>query len=122
MFEISITDSFASAHYLRGYKGKCERMHGHNYKVEVTIAAGQLNKIGLVYDFTKLKEKLGEIIEVLDHRVLDSIGYFKKNNPSAENIAKYIYDNLKKGISKEQIRLKSVRVWETERASAVYYE
>jgi 6-pyruvoyltetrahydropterin/6-carboxytetrahydropterin synthase len=120
MFELTIEDEFAAAHFLRGYKGKCERMHGHNYKVQVFVAASSLNKTGLAVDFGDLKKMLSSVISKLDHNVLDELPGFKKVNPSAENIAKYIYDNLVKIIKIKGVKLKKVTVWETAKASASY--
>lgn len=117
-YSIKIEDNFSSAHNLRGYKGKCEELHGHNWKVEVVLASAKLDKIGLVMDFTELKKQLSKVLEKLDHKYLNNIPYFKKNNPTSENIAKYIYDSLKL-----QVRiLKSVTVWESEKSSATYYK
>src|SRR3989339_173248 len=91
MYELNVEDEFASAHYLRGYKGKCERVHGHNYRVMITVKAKKLNKIGLAVDFSEIKVELKKNMEILDHRLLDELPCFKKVNPSAENIAKYIF-------------------------------
>ncbi|OGF52333.1 MAG: 6-carboxytetrahydropterin synthase QueD [Candidatus Firestonebacteria bacterium GWA2_43_8] len=120
MFELNVEDEFASAHYLRGYKGKCERVHGHNYRVMITVKAKVLNKIGLAVDFTELKVELKKVMEILDHNLLDELPYFKKINPSAENIAKYIYDSLSKPLKARKVKLYKVTVWETARASASY--
>ncbi len=120
MFELNVEDEFASAHFLRKYKGKCERMHGHNYRVQVSIKAEKLNKIGLAIDFGEIKAELKKVMEILDHNVLDELPAFKKINPSAENIAKYIFDCLNKTLKRKNIRLAKVTVWETARASASY--
>ncbi|MFH1074580.1 MAG: 6-carboxytetrahydropterin synthase QueD [Candidatus Firestonebacteria bacterium] len=120
MFELNVEDEFASAHYLRGYKGKCERVHGHNYRVMITVKAKKLNKTGLVVDFAELKAELKKIMEVLDHRLLDELPYFKKINPSAENIAKHIFEGLSKPLKAKRMKLYKVTVWETARASASY--
>ncbi|MCX5706385.1 MAG: 6-carboxytetrahydropterin synthase QueD [Candidatus Omnitrophica bacterium] len=117
MYNIKIEDSFSSAHNLRGYKGKCEELHGHNWKVEVAVASKKLDKIGMVMDFKILKAKLSCILERLDHKYLNRIENFKKINPTSENIAKYIFDQLKPKIK----GLKSVTVWESENSSATYY-
>src|SRR5512146_167454 len=94
MFEVSVEDSFAAGHALRGYRGKCENPHGHNYKVRVTLAGETLDHIGLLYDFKDLKLVLNEIIDRLDHQFLNDVEPFKANNPSAENMAKYFYDEM----------------------------
>ncbi|MFA4990183.1 MAG: 6-carboxytetrahydropterin synthase QueD [Candidatus Omnitrophota bacterium] len=117
MYKIKIEGDFSSAHNLRGYKGKCEDLHGHNWKVEVAVVSPKPDKLGMVMDFKCLKEKLYRLLEKLDHKYLNSIAYFKKVNPTSENIARYIYDQLK-----AQIRsLHSVTVWESDKASATYY-
>jgi len=118
MFEVSVEAVFSAAHRLRDYKGKCENMHGHNWKVQVACGSGKLNKQGMVIDFTELKKALNETIMPLDHKVLNDITYFKKENPTSENIAKYIYNKLKTQNSK----LKTVKVWETDTSCATYYE
>ena len=120
MFELNVEDEFASAHFLRNYKGKCERMHGHNYRVQVSIRSKKLNKIGLVLDFGEIKSELKKIMEILDHHVLDELPAFKNVNPSAENIAKYIFECLSKPLKGKKVRLVKVTVWETARASASY--
>ncbi|MCK9604644.1 MAG: 6-carboxytetrahydropterin synthase QueD [Candidatus Omnitrophica bacterium] len=117
MYSIKVEESFSSAHNLRGYKGKCEELHGHNWKIEVVACREKLDKAGMVLDFKYIKTELKKILEKLDHKYLNKIPYFKKFNPTSENIAKYIFDNLKKKISD----IHSVTVWESERSSATYY-
>ena len=118
MYSIKIESYFSSAHSLRGYKGKCEDLHGHNWKVEVTLESAKLDKIGLLLDFHELKNKLNAILEKLDHKYLNNLAYFKKVNPTSENIAKFIYVSLKPKVK----HLKSVTVWESHNSSASYYE
>lgn len=122
MFEISVKSGFSGAHRLKGYRGKCESIHGHNWDVEAFAASGKLNPEGLTVDFKVLKNKLNDVLAGLDHRDLNEIGYFKKSNPSAENIAKYIYDNLKKALKGEKVSLARVSVRETRDSCATYYE
>jgi 6-pyruvoyltetrahydropterin/6-carboxytetrahydropterin synthase len=117
MYKIKIEGDFSAAHNLRGYRGKCEDLHGHNWKVEVEVLSPKLDKIGMVMDFKCLKEKLYNFLEKLDHKYLNNIAYFKKINPTSENIAKYLYTNLQKEIR----GLHSVTVWESDKASATYY-
>ena len=114
MYEISVEKSFEAAHYLRGYKGKCENMHGHRYTIVVKVTAEKLNAIGLAYDFTDLKKYLGEILERYDHTCLNDVKPFDKINPSAENLAATIYKELKKKLAKEVAapELSAVEVWE----------
>src|SRR4030067_2465556 len=105
MYEITVEKHFEAAHFLREYKGKCENMHGHRYRVVVKLAAQKLNEIGLAYDFTDIKRYLGEILERYDHALLNDIPPFDKINPSAENIAETIYKELKKKLAKEPVVL-----------------
>ena len=118
MYSIKVEAYFSSAHNLRGYKGKCESLHGHNWKVEVRVAAAALDKIGMVMDFKVLKDKLNAALEKLDHKYLNKLAYFKKVNPTSENIACYIYEQLKLGIP----NIKSVTVWENSTSAATYKE
>ncbi len=118
MYSIKIESYFSSAHFLRGYRGKCEELHGHNWKVEVKVEAKKLGKIGMVLDFKDLKIKLNKVLEKLDHKCLNHLAYFKKINPTSENIAQYIYKSLKPKIP----NLKSITVWENHNSCASYYE
>jgi 6-pyruvoyltetrahydropterin/6-carboxytetrahydropterin synthase len=118
MYSIKVESSFSSAHNLREYKGKCEALHGHNWKIEVVALKDKLDKSGMVSDFKYLKKKLNNVLEKLDHRYLNSIPYFKKVNPTSENIAKYIYDR----INVQGLKIKSVTVWENTTCSATYEE
>jgi len=118
MFIVKVEANFSAAHNLRGYKGKCEALHGHNWKVEVAVGAAKLDKTGMVLDFTDLKMKLNRVLEKLDHKYLNNLPYFKKFNPTSENIAKYIYDK----INGQGLRVKSVEVWESDKSSATYQE
>lgn len=124
MFEASVKASFSGAHRLKGYRGKCEALHGHNWDVEAFVASKDLNAEGLLIDFKVLRNKLNEVLCALDHRDLNSIAFFKERNPSAENIAKYIYTNLKKALSDrgQKVSLLRVSVWETRDSCATYYE
>ena len=116
MFSIKVEGQFSSAHNLRGYKGRCEQLHGHNWKVEVTVAKEMLDKAGMVMDFRVLKDRLNEILDKLDHKYLNAIAYFKKVNPTSEGIAKYIFDRLvDKGLEVD-----AVTVWESQNSSATY--
>ncbi len=122
MYEILIKGDFSSAHNLVGYKGKCEALHGHSWKVEAMFEKEALNEIGISVDFTLLKAKLKIILKKLDHTYLNKIDVFKKQNPSAENIAKFIYAGLKTSVKEKGLFLKSVSVWESETACATYFE
>ena len=116
MYRIIITSDFSAAHMLRNYKGKCENLHGHNWRVEVSALSEKLNKQGMVFDFKDLKEKVNTILDKVDHKNLNKIAYFKKTNPTSENIAKFIYDKIKS----REIKVKSVTVWESDTARATY--
>jgi 6-pyruvoyltetrahydropterin/6-carboxytetrahydropterin synthase len=122
MFEVSVTMSFSSAHNLKGYQGKCEALHGHNWKVEILIGADKLDRLGMVEDFTVIKEKLKEILALLDHKYLNALSYFKKINPTSENIAKFIYGKMKERMKKYALKVVSVKIWETETSFAIYSE
>ncbi|MDP3048705.1 MAG: 6-carboxytetrahydropterin synthase QueD [Thermodesulfovibrionales bacterium] len=122
MFELMVDTTFAAAHQLRGYKGKCEQMHGHNWKVQVHVVAEKLNDIDIAIDFHDLKELLNEVIAPLDHSFLNDIFPFTEKNPSSENIAKWIYDSLNKKLSDEHVQVSAVTVWESETTAATYYE
>ena len=118
MYSLKVEGTFSSAHNLRGYKGKCEDLHGHNWKVEVEARGKDLGKSGMLIDFKVIKKELYNILEKLDHRYLNNIPYFTKVNPTSENIAKYIFDYIRKKIPD----VWSVTVWESENSSARYEE
>lgn len=122
MYELTIEVNFSAAHQLRGYKGKCENMHGHNWKVHISVAAKKLNELDIAIDFHDLKAIAGEVISPLDHAFLNEVFPFTEKNPSSENIAKWIFDTMKKRINDENIRIAAVTVWESDTASASYYE
>jgi len=121
MFEISVEESFAAGHSLRNYHGKCEKVHGHNYKVRVTLEGETLNAAGLLVDFTELKRVLHSAIERLDHEFLNDIPPFDQLNPSAENMAKYFHGEISAGLAAQAgVRVASVRIWETDTSIATY--
>lgn len=122
MFELTVETTFSAAHQLKGYMGKCERLHGHNWKVQVHVIAERLNEIDIAIDFQELKRLTNEVVSTLDHNILNEIFPFTEKNPSSENIAKWIYDSLRKKINNENIHLSAVTVWESETSSATYYE
>ena len=125
MFEVSVEDSFAAGHALRGYRGKCENPHGHNYKVRITLAGEQLDSIGLLYDFKDLKQAMNQIIDRLDHQMLNDIEPFRELNPSAENMAKYFYDEANRHLrqaTQGRVKVKQVKIWETDTTTATYFE
>ena len=121
MFEVSVEQTFAAGHALRNYKGKCENVHGHNYRVRITMEGEQLDSAGLLVDFLDVKRVMGDAIEYLDHRFINELTPFDKINPSAENIAKYFYDRVSEGLKGETpARVTQVTIWETDTSSAVY--
>ncbi|MBI4683576.1 MAG: 6-carboxytetrahydropterin synthase QueD [Nitrospirae bacterium] len=122
MFELMVETTFSAAHQLRGYKGKCEQMHGHNWKVQVHVLAERLNDIDIAIDFHDLKKLQNEILEPLDHSFLNDIFPFTEKNPSSENVAKWIYDSMNKKLQNEHVQMSAVTVWESDSASATYYE
>jgi 6-pyruvoyltetrahydropterin/6-carboxytetrahydropterin synthase len=122
MYELMIETTFSSAHQLRGYMDKCENLHGHNWKVQVHVAAERLNEIGIAVDFHDLMRLTNEVTSSLDHAFLNNVFPFTEINPSSENIAKWIYDSLKKKINTDYINLTAITVWESDTASATYYE
>ncbi|MDH5202869.1 MAG: 6-carboxytetrahydropterin synthase QueD [Nitrospirota bacterium] len=122
MFELMVEISFSAAHQLRGYKGACEKLHGHNWKVQVHVVSERLNEIDIAIDFHELKRLADEVIAPLDHSFLNEIFPFTEKNPSSENVAKWIYDSLKKRVNSDTLDLSEVTVWESDTASATYYE
>ena len=120
MFEIIIKGDIAAAHFLRGYEGKCKNLHGHTWKIEVVLLGKRLDKIGMVADFRVLKKKLRAFLDTLDHACLNVLPYFKKVNPTTENLAKYIYRAFKAQVA--PLKIKEVRAWESDVSGVVYFE
>jgi 6-pyruvoyltetrahydropterin/6-carboxytetrahydropterin synthase len=122
MYELKIITQFAAAHHLRAFKGKCEQLHGHNWKVEVYIRASQPDEIGLVKDFGEIKAVTQEVLQRLDHTYLNDQAYFQQENPSSENIARYLFRELSRLLDDSQTRTSKVTVWESDTACASYWE
>jgi len=122
MYKISVESHFDAAHALRGYKGKCEALHGHRFRVVVKVSALKLDDIGLAYDFVELKAKLKAILERFDHTTLNNIPPFDKINPSSENIASAIYNELKTALKAAPVELNAVEVWESPESGVEYRE
>lgn len=118
MFEICVEHTFAAAHALRNYRGKCENVHGHNYRVQVAIEGAELDENGLLHDFADLKHRLRETSAYLDHQFLNELKPFDKLNPSAENLARFICEEMQKDLKGASISW--VRVWETDTSAATY--
>ncbi|MFP3974846.1 MAG: 6-carboxytetrahydropterin synthase QueD [Dehalococcoidia bacterium] len=113
MYRISVRQHFDAAHYLRNYGGKCEELHGHRFQVVVTVAAQELNDIGMAFDFTELKRHLQQIVDRFDHVCLNNIAPFDEINPSSENIARTVYNELRPRLDSGQASISSVEVWES---------
>ncbi|MBE0480523.1 MAG: 6-carboxytetrahydropterin synthase QueD [Dehalococcoidia bacterium] len=118
MYEISVKKHFDAAHYLRGYQGKCESVHGHRFEVVVSIQSEGLNEIGIAFDFTDLKARLGEILKRFDHVCLNDIPPFDEINPSSENIARTVHEELVGKVT--GVRITCVEVWESPESRAAY--
>ncbi len=113
---------FSSAHILNGHEGSCKQMHGHNWKVEVEVCGNKLDNIGMVIDFKEIKKSTNSIVDKLDHQFLNDLKPFKNINPTAENIAQYIYHELSKVLLKNNVQVKSIKLWENDRSAVTYTE
>ena len=121
MYEITVYSHFSGAHRLRYLHGKCEELHGHNWKVEATVASRRLGKEGMIIDFGVLKQKMEKVLKHLDHTFLNDLAYFSGIEPSSENIAKYVFDRLKSELKGQPGILKKVSAWESETSRATYF-
>ena len=119
MFEVTVEETFAAGHALRGYRGKCENVHGHNYRVQLTLEGPELDAIGLLVDFVEVKRLIHGVVDRLDHRFINDLAPFDVLNPSAENLAKYFYDEVSVNLA-PSVRLGQVKIWETDVTSATY--
>lgn len=124
MFEIKVSAEFEAAHRIAGYKGKCDRLHGHSWTVEAAVTGTRLDELGMLVDFKLVKGRLRELLETLDHMFLNDLEPFSAGiNPTAENIAKYIYSEMAKAeFLTENIKLKHIQVWESPKSSVIYTE
>ena len=125
MFEVTVEETFAAGHALRNYRGKCENVHGHNYKVQVTFRGPELDAVGLLVDFVAVKKLIAAVVDRLDHQFLNDLPPFDRLNPSAENIAKYFYDEANANLHRAtngRVRVKNVTVFETDTTTASYSE
>lgn len=126
MFELTIICDFEAAHRLPDYPGKCCRLHGHNWKVEVTVTGSALDKLGMLVDFKELKQQVNDVLSTLDHYYLNEISPFDRINPTAENIAQYIYREVSKTAliahSSRELKITQVKVWESPHSAAAYRE
>jgi 6-pyruvoyltetrahydropterin/6-carboxytetrahydropterin synthase len=125
MYEVTVEREFSSGHFLRNYRGKCENPHGHNYKVRITLRGETLDVSGLLLDFKDLKHVMRPVIDRLDHQMLNDIAPFTEINPSAENLAKYFYDETNhqlESMTSGRVRVKDCTIYETDTTTATYYE
>jgi 6-pyruvoyltetrahydropterin/6-carboxytetrahydropterin synthase len=120
MYEVTIKKSFSAAHLIREIGGKCEALHGHNFLVEVSVAAESLNDEGLLIDFRVVKRWTEEILAQLDHKYLNELEYFQNMNPSSEQIARFLYDRIDEKARQAKTHLSRVTVWESENSCATY--
>ncbi len=125
MFEVTVEAGFSSGHYLRNYRGKCENPHGHNYKVFVTLIGTELDEAGLLLDFKLLKQVMRPVVDRLDHQMINDLEPFTTLNPSAENLARYFYQQTSQQLSEMtagRVRIKDCTLYETDTSFARYYE
>ncbi len=120
MYELKIITEFAAAHNLRNFRGKCESLHGHNWKVEVVVSGSGLDDSGVVLDFAEIKAATREIMSEIDHKYLNDLPFFTEHNPSSENIARYIFERLEEKIEDGRARVSRVTAWESQDACATY--
>ena len=120
MYQVSVRQHFDAAHYLRGYPGRCEQLHGHRFQAVVTVEAQELDGVGIAFDFTELKRHLRQILERFDHTCLNDIAPFDKINPSSENIATAIYQELQSRLKEEPVSILSIEVWESPESCVTY--
>ncbi|MBA7668110.1 6-carboxy-5,6,7,8-tetrahydropterin synthase [subsurface metagenome] len=120
MYEISVEQHFDAAHFLRGYQGKCEALHGHRFRVVVKIKSSGVNDIGIAYDFVELKQHMRDILAKFDHTCLNNVPPFDKINPSSENIASTIYNELQPKLAGAPVSLSIVEVWESPQTGVSY--
>jgi 6-pyruvoyltetrahydropterin/6-carboxytetrahydropterin synthase len=121
-FTLKVLSDFAAAHSLREYPGACQRLHGHNWKIETEVSATQVNELGMVMDFKEIKRAVREVTDRLDHQYLNDLVPFNELNPTAEHIALHIFQALAERLNDGNVRVHAVTVWETDRASARYSE
>ena len=121
MYEVTVYSHFSGAHRLRSLRSQCENLHGHNWRIEVSVVSNRLNRGGIVLDFGILKQKVEKALQTLDHTYLNDLPSFSEKEPSSENIAKYLFDKLKAALSRYPVKLKRVTAWESDTASATYF-
>lgn len=122
MYELRVISQFSAAHLLRDHKGECEKLHGHNWKIEASVSGKELGKDGLIIDFKIIKETMDKALKELDHKYLNELEPFLTQNPSSENIARHVFEFLSRELNHDNIRVSKVTVWESDTASASYME
>jgi 6-pyruvoyltetrahydropterin/6-carboxytetrahydropterin synthase len=122
MYELKIVTDFAAAHRLNNFYGKCESLHGHNWKVEVFLRGDRLDEAGLVKDFGVVKAKAREVLGELDHKFLNDLPAFREQNPSSENLARYLFERLVAALNDDNVQINRVSVWESDTSCASYFE
>jgi 6-pyruvoyltetrahydropterin/6-carboxytetrahydropterin synthase len=122
MYEVKIVTQFAAAHRLENFQGKCEGLHGHNWKVEVYLAGPDLDETGLLMDFGMVKARTKEVLEEIDHKYLNELDAFRDRNPSSEHLASYLYERLGAIFNRAGVKVRRVDVWESDTSRASYYQ
>ena len=122
IYTLKVLNEISSSHIIEGHSGKCARLHGHNWKIEVEVECTQLDPLGMGMDFADLKTEVKEVTEPLDHRHLNDLPGFTNCNPTAENVAAYVYREVGKRINREGANVSAVTIWETSKASVRYTE
>jgi len=122
MYELKIITSFSAAHRLENFYGKCEALHGHNWKVEVFLVGEKLDEAGLLLDFGAVKARTREVLEEIDHKYLNELPAFSHQNPSSENLASYLFQRLAAALNRDGVKVSRVNVWESDSSCASYYQ
>jgi 6-pyruvoyltetrahydropterin/6-carboxytetrahydropterin synthase len=122
MYELKVITQFSAAHRLENFYGKCEALHGHNWKVEVFLAGDRLDDAGLLVDFGVVKAHAREVLEEIDHKYLNELAAFKEQNPSSENLARYLFERLSAVLNRDGVRVRRINVWESDTSCASYYQ
>jgi 6-pyruvoyltetrahydropterin/6-carboxytetrahydropterin synthase len=122
MYELKIITQFAAAHRLDNFYGKCEALHGHNWKVEVFLEGDRLDGAGLLMDFGQVKARTHELLEEIDHKYLNELPAFQHQNPSSENLARYLFERLAEALNRDGVTVRRVSVWESDTSCASYYQ
>jgi 6-pyruvoyltetrahydropterin/6-carboxytetrahydropterin synthase len=122
MYEIKIVTSFSAAHRLENFYGKCEALHGHNWKVEVFLQGERLDEAGLLRDFGVVKARTRELLEEIDHKYLNELPVFSNQNPSSENLARFLFQRLAAALNRDGVKVSRVSVWESDTSCASYFQ